>query len=285
MTETLLFTKIAKDIWLSHGGSPAQKVIGDSSDPDLIIVCGWMGAKLPHLHKYSNVYRSWYPNATILLIQSEPVFFFTPRSLCERALIPAAEAIEAFTAKDPNGRPRILAHSFSNGGSSQLCTLGALLRARKRAPSAAAAALIVDSAPATGDLSSAIRAFAGLIRNPAARWAMSALVGVFWFVNMYLLSALCGVRPLGEHLKARLLQPDVLPWMSGETERLYVYSRTDELVGWKEVEGHVRKVREAGLRVREMVLDESPHVAHARTDPERYWGAAKALWADASRTA
>ncbi|KAI5831849.1 hypothetical protein K523DRAFT_268943 [Schizophyllum commune Tattone D] len=285
MAEAPLFTKIAKDIWLSHGDSPAQKIVKETSDPDLIILCGWMGAKLSHLHKYSHVYHEWYPNATILLIQSEPAFFFKPNSWNEQMLIPAAEVIESFATADATP-PRILAHSFSNGGSSQLCTLGSLLRSRSRSPtSAAASALIVDSAPATGTLGTAIRAFAGLIPNPIVRFAVSAVVASFWSFNHYFLFPVFGVLPVGEKLKADLCRPDVLPWMGKGSERLYVHSKTDELVGWEEVREHVERVREKGIKVREVLLERAPHVALARANPELYWGAVKELWTDASRQA
>ncbi|KAL1745990.1 hypothetical protein HDZ31DRAFT_73219 [Schizophyllum fasciatum] len=315
---TPLFTKIAKDIWLSHGGATMLGVDGGSGDPDLVIMCGWMGAKLAHLHKYSAAYRALYPRTTILLIQSEPVFFFRPQRWNEHALIPAAEIIESFFTA--GARPRILAHAFSNGGSSQLCALGALLRARKRAVPRSAAfaslptstspttpsALIIDSAPAQGTLRTAIRAFTGLIRNPAARLAISALVALLYTVQGYMLRPVFGVLPVGERLKADLRRRDVLPWMGGGPEgvggedgsggharalRLYIYSKTDELVGWREVAEHVALVRlergagakaehGAAADVRELVFEDSPHVAHARTDPARYWTAVKALWAD-----
>ena len=172
------------------------------------------------------------------------------------------------------------------GGSSQLCTLGSLLRSRSRSPtSAAASALIVDSAPATGTLRTAIRAFAGLIPNPVVRFAVSAVVAGFWSFNHYFLFPVFGVLPVGEKLKADLCRPDVLPWMGKESERLYVHSKTDELVGWEEVREHVERVREKGIKVREVLLERAPHVALARANPELYWGAVKELWSDASRQA
>ncbi|KAI5891114.1 uncharacterized protein SCHCODRAFT_02678745 [Schizophyllum commune H4-8] len=289
MAEAPLFTKIAKDIWLSHGSSPAQKIVKETSDPECdhplahtYTLLNVTIASLYYVAGYSHVYHEWYPNATILLIQSEPAFFFKPNSWNEQMLIPAAEVIESFANADATP-PRILAHSFSNGGSSQLCTLGTLLRSRNRSPtSAAASALIVDSAPATGTLRTAIRAFAGLIPNPVIRFAVSAVVATFWSFNHYFLFPVFGVLPVGEKLKADLLRPDVLPWMSSESARLYVHSKTDELVGWEEVQEHVGKLKEAGIKVREVLLERAPHVALARANPELYWGAVKDIWADAS---
>ena len=66
------------------------------------------------------------------------------------------------------------------------------------------------------------------------------------------------------------------------TPRLYLYSQADEMVPWTEVEEHAEEARKAGLDVRMERFEGSPHVAHARTDPERYWGAVKKVWEDAT---
>ena len=48
---------------------------------------------------------------------------------------------------------------------------------------------------------------------------------------------------------------------------------------------HVGRVKEKGIKVREVLLERAPHVALARANPELYWGAVKELWSDASRQA
>ena len=74
----------------------------------------------------------------------------------------------------------------------------------------------------------------------------------------------------------------LLPWFSKHTPRLYLYSQADEMVPWTEVEEHAEEARKAGLDVRMERFEGSPHVAHARSDPERYWGAVKKVWEDAT---
>ena len=53
------------------------------------------------------------------------------------------------------------------------------------------------------------------------------------------------------------------------------------MVLWTEVEEHAEEARKAGLDVRMERFGGSPHVAHARTDPVRYWGVVKKVWEDA----
>ena len=74
----------------------------------------------------------------------------------------------------------------------------------------------------------------------------------------------------------------LLPWFSKHTPRLYLYSQAEEMVLWTEVEKHVEEVRKVGLDVRMKRFEGSPHVVHARIDPERYWGAVKKVWEDAT---
>ena len=54
------------------------------------------------------------------------------------------------------------------------------------------------------------------------------------------------------------------------------------MVPWMEVEEHTEEARKAGLDARMERFEGSPHVAHARSDPERYWSAVKKVWEDAT---
>jgi hypothetical protein len=83
-----------------------------------------------------------------------------------------------------------------------------------------------------------------------------------------------------------LKSPDLLPPITSgrpalTMPRLYIYSLTDNLVHAGDVEVHAKEARELGFSVQEMILSKSPHVAHARTDPTRYWDEVNRLWAKA----
>ncbi|KAL0578970.1 hypothetical protein V5O48_003010, partial [Marasmius crinis-equi] len=87
--------------------------------------------------------------------------------------------------------------------------------------------------------------------------------------------------PPFEPLKRLLNSPNTLPWMDANTPRTYLYSKADELVPFGEVDEHVRKGKDLGLNVRNEVFETAPHVALARTEPARYWGAVKDTWSRA----
>jgi len=61
-----------------------------------------------------------------------------------------------------------------------------------------------------------------------------------------------------------------------------MYSKMDELMPWEDVYAEVREGRKRGLEVQEDIYEKSGHVLLAKDEPERYWGAVKDLWLQAS---
>ncbi|KAF9064579.1 hypothetical protein BDP27DRAFT_1367074 [Rhodocollybia butyracea] len=279
---------IGKGIYLRNGSSfgfsSSIPKPDHSNDPNFILIFGWMGAKLPHLIKYMNVYEEMYPHATQILVQCPPEFFFSFHTTKMNNLIPVAKLLE----DHGNKTARILAHSFSNGGGMQMYTLGTLLRSRgslrNGTPQRIVSALILDSSPGVSSLNVALRSFTASIPNVLLRIPMIFMVTLLYglhAINRRLLRA----RPFFDELKSALLNGDdgdgILPWMNKTTPRIYMCSRKDELVLVEDVRRHVDEAKRRNLKVKIEVFEDTPHVAHARKYPERYWGAVKDLWASA----
>ena len=104
--------------------------------------------------------------------------------------------------------------------------------------------------------------------------------------------------PVLHEVRERLNAPQILPGYTstnneegqgdrnggsgiGTIPRLYVYSEKDKLTPVSEVQSHVALAREAGFDVRTLVFEDAPHVASAKVDPVRYWGAVDEVWRDA----
>ncbi|KII89700.1 hypothetical protein PLICRDRAFT_39840 [Plicaturopsis crispa FD-325 SS-3] len=272
-------------------------------DPTVILMFGWMGALLPHLNKYVEAYRKLYPQATCILVQSRPSFFLFSDRINAARLTPVVEVLEALGCIPPlNGapppmkpisakgvtavsNPRILVHAFSNGGSYNMITLGQMLSttsplsngsnaARTRIPNA----IILDSTPGSGGLRSTIKAFTGVVRNPILRYVVAFFVsGMHFFHHLCALLIPWQLTPI-ETLNRALLNPHLFPWTNAQTPRLYVYSKQDALIPWKQIQGHAGQAETAGLPVTTCLYEDSAHVAHARQDPARYWAAVQALW-------
>lgn len=69
-----------------------------------------------------------------------------------------------------------------------------------------------------------------------------------------------------------------------QTNRSYIYGKTDVMVDWKHVEKHAKEATAKGLLVRREVYERSAHVSHMRTDGERYWKTVTETWERAMRS-
>lgn len=47
--------KLSKDAYVIHPVD--ESTTNDPNDPQLIVLCGWMGASVKHITKYSDTYR------------------------------------------------------------------------------------------------------------------------------------------------------------------------------------------------------------------------------------
>ena len=64
--------------------------------------------------------------------------------------------------------------------------------------------------------------------------------------------------------------------------RLYFASKADTMTRIEQVKAHMDEAMRAGFDVRAEIFENTSHVSHAKQEPERYWGAIKALWREAS---
>lgn len=294
-----------------------------------------MGAKLPHIFKYTKVYEDVFPNATQVIITSNPQLFWSSNRtrvsskvifcidvlICStncyisieqmKNLLPVMEILEAHGCSGTlpvgqvNEAPRILVHCFSNGkwsfhpmqeqlslksfttgGGVQLLTLGNLLRSKWSLDlhGGHVSAMVIDSCPGTPSLWRTVQAFCiflpTLLRIPTVI-LVTFVYGIITLIKQWVF----GVQPISERLKEGLLrkgpQGGILPWMNEQTPRMYVCSKKDDLIPIDQIEEHVKEARRRGLNVKIEMYEDTPHVAHARSYPERYWGAVKDLWVSA----
>ncbi|KAF9012122.1 hypothetical protein BDZ89DRAFT_1143031 [Hymenopellis radicata] len=251
----------------------------DGESPNIILVFGWMGAKLRHLHKYTKVYEELYPGATQVLVTSPPSFFYCTEGSKRRAVAPVVEILEALGAipgmpsailekKKAPTSPRILIHSFSNGGAYCMMTLGKLLA--------------THSAPGGGGLGSAIDAFTGHMRNPVGKFGAKVFISTLYLFG-YMVGPMLGRKTSLQRIRESLYAAHLLPWMDKRTPRLYLYSKKDEMVPWVDTETHARASKDMGRNVKTVVFEDSAHVAHAKTYPVEYWDAVKSIWNEANQ--
>lgn len=187
-------------------------------------------------------------------------------------------------ASDQREIPQLLI-DFLPGGCSQLLCLGRILEERmtkSKPPPAFASAIIFDSCPGIGGLERTKHAFTGLIRNPIVRNIGNFIITIFYIYSS-IMRWLFAKKNVAQMLRAGLQNPWLLPWTGKHTPRLYIYSRKDTLIPYTEVESHAQEAEAAGFDVRKESFEDTAHVAHARADPERYWGAVERVWTEACK--
>lgn len=138
-------------------------------------------------------------------------------------------------------------------------------------------ALVIDSSPSAGNFRTLPLAFTIAIRNPVVLAIVGAFISLIHALRLsiYMVS---GVETLGLAYPKMLLRPRVLPWTNSQTPRLYIFSKKDKLVPWKDIQQHVLAAKASGLNVRCEIFEESRHVAHMLYDPERYWASIQNVW-------
>lgn len=241
------------------------------SSPHLILLLGWVAAQDIHLAKYVNRYRTLCPSASILLLKSR-VGSITWPNLALKEVTPAVSLIKAALGEsggNDDERARMHIHLFSNGGACLLANLyTAYAAANPRDPALPKHTTIFDSCPSIryhhGSAVSAVLAGFPSKLLKLLVWPLVQLVSLSVIIRIYLLR-----------------WPDPFILWSGwhtdgkervrETQRVYMYSDVDPFVPRADIERHADLAEEAGFSVRREVFWGSPHVAHARTEPGRYW--------------
>ncbi|GAA6056047.1 hypothetical protein JCM3770_006998 [Rhodotorula araucariae] len=283
MASKTLLKKLSPAVYLAEPATAAlngSAAAGVVKAPELVLISSWMGAQLKHVEKYVETYRELYPTSAILLLRSSEADFFRSSTLV-RALSPAVDVVRArtsgYTAGPSSG---LLVHAFSNGGCLTLKTLNELLRADGKTGDAQplvakelpARAVILDSCPGLQNFTGTIAAFTAGVKSPFVKLPLVAVLTIV-FGALRLWDIIRRQPPILSRLSAYLNSRAFPP-----VPRLYLYSDIDKLVPCADVERHAAAARTAGVEVRTERFDGTPHVAHARVEPKRYWGAIQELW-------
>lgn len=253
--------------------------------PSLIVVFGWLNAEPQYLKKYIEPMQKLFPTSSIVVIRSDNSLYFKPESSLETTLAPVVQMLRG-ELTGPTPTRGILLHTFSNGGGLQVVKLRRVLsRISSASPTENPSpriptGLVLDSTPASDPLLSSINTWAPdhPVLHALAVPPIVALYAVFIATN-----ALCGHPPIFRELRETLNTPDLLPTVTPRTDaaatpRLYIYSDGDRVTPAHEVEEHIREARARGFDVDAERFGATPHVAHMRADPERYWRAVVRLW-------
>lgn len=243
-----------------------QSSNGAQAPTRTILLAFWMNAPIRAYTKYLAEYRRLAPTARIIFTTSASKDFLFSSSAKSRheKLKPVVDVLR--------GSPTpVHIHMFSNGGVFATSNLLAAYRTAAGSP-LPVSAIVIDSAPGNATISGAMRAFSfGLPKMWLLRMLSQAALFAF-LVIVFSANALLRRRDAIEQGRVDLNDTSLI---KGNPKRCYIYSDGDELVNWKHVEAHADEAEKIGLTVRREKFLGSPHVAHMRADPERYWAITK----------
>jgi hypothetical protein len=255
------FTSIGEDVYIRD--PPKDENSGSAKPTVTIVVLFWMGATARHAAKYLAEYSALAPRARIIFILTSAAQIMLRKSdEARRARVtPAVEALLSASSGP------VYLHLFSNGGAFTLRHIAISYEAQTGKP-LPTKALLMDSAPGRTSLSSSHKAFSyGFPKFIIFRILTSLLARL----GIVLAILYCKItrRKLPAEEAARVLNdPKLIAWSA---KRCYLYSEEDDLVQWQDVERHAVVAKEKGYDVSCEKFERSPHVAHMRTDPQRYW--------------
>ncbi|KAJ3354681.1 hypothetical protein HDU83_004903 [Entophlyctis luteolus] len=241
------------------------------------LILGWFRGDFKHLLKYAEWYRanSYHVIIVPCRYQDMPLLAEPPLNPAElndliadlqkRRLVEEKSRKPATTGKSSH----FVVHVFSNGGCNVLRRLIQCLAA-KQLKFVSAAAVILDSCPSLVTHTGFVR-FAVMrdgcekesLREFAVRCGAGLTSRILTLIDGHDSRLLRGIRFAisTKNLEGNLHGP-----------RLFLYSDTDAIISYKEVQARIRQaVREGTFVVRERMFIGSEHVKHAVTFKEEYW--------------
>jgi hypothetical protein len=272
-----------QNIWLYEPLRADDYVVPDGH-PALIVLCTWLGGATPRrISKYVGYHRQLFPNSAILLITTGMIDI-TVRSFAviRSRLQPAREAIRRILGpdagdfeKNPNG---VLLHVFSHGGSNIAIQLILSMQDPKH-PSGIQRlplqGIVFDSCP--GDTTFMRNYQASVYSLPPAPFPIRLINQALLFPAIGIITGLqnLGITSSISEMQKQLNDSLVV---SARVPRLYLFSKADTTIRWKEVQAHLDDARIRGYNVASVVFHESPHCALIVEDEKRYWGAVHQFW-------
>lgn len=290
------FTRLGELIYSYIPAPPSSSPYdGDHTpDPDLIIICSWMYALPKHITKYTNVYKSKYPNSPILLLRQDGGdFFWRTNAQQMKNLRPAVTTIRQLsTGKHDGEKLNVLMHVFSNGGAWTVCQLSDAFSSTMSVslPDFAVqpellpiSTLVLDSTPSLPNPSASHTAICeALPKNPPVLRKLGEAAVWGWISSTQTIGDLLGREHVTLNMRRRLNDPGGAFMQTG-LKRMYIYSQGDKLIPAADVEAHAEAARavlgeEGAERVELEDFGQTRHVSHMVGDPDRYWSIMDRVW-------
>ncbi|XP_059357658.1 transmembrane protein 53 [Carassius carassius] len=229
----------------------------------VVILLGWAGSRDKHLAKYSSIYNEQgcvtlhytAPLKTVFI--SEPLGYKELRSTAQKLL-------ELLFDYEVENNP-VFFHVFSNGGFMLYRYIVELLHSNNHFSTLCVVGTVVDSAPGSQNVIGALRALKTTL-GPKVNVLLQYFLLALFAVAVFLLRMV--LYPVTKyfhknHYDAMMEHP--APW-----PQMYLYSRSDRVIRYRDVEKMVKVLREKGLTVESFDFITPAHVSLYRDCPEDY---------------
>lgn len=262
------FSRLNQSVWYHQPTSTS------STQPDLVLLMGWMDATARHLSRYTAGYEKLYPSARILVITTSQIdAAFRTHSANLKRVKPALDVLYTL---QPGAK--LLVHFFSNGGGFTT-TMIAKTYKEKMGQALPVSAMVLDSTPGRATYKATVLAFSvTLPKNIILRTLGILAFSIFFWIYRfgYFIQ---GKMDLVDQTRTDLNDKTLF---DTDAPRMYIYSVADPMVAWQSVEEHGEEARSLDYNVdREKFLN-SGHVTHLLDDQDRYWATVQRLWRYAS---
>lgn len=277
------FTPISDRVYLRNGHEKAQPAL--PHEPTTIVIFGWGDGMPKNVSKYADGYNELFPRARIIVVLSR-TFQASNQPLDARieAMVPVIDLVFPTPTGSGNEEERVLLHAMSNTGGIFLAGAFAAYQQRhgsdKKLPHTL---LVCDSTPGSLDFASQVGRWSRAMAVGTSKyfpWPFAITQGLWWMFLWanYAWELLRGTEPSGVWATRVMNDHDIAPI---EPNRLYLYSKEDEIIWWEDLEQAVANVKSLGYKVDLEMFEGSPHVGHMRLHPEQYWNKISSAWTEA----
>ncbi|CAD6499656.1 BgTH12-03764 [Blumeria graminis f. sp. triticale] len=262
------YQRLNRSIWYYV---PEKQPSTPTGAPSVILLAGWMAATPRHISKYSAGYSALYPHARIIAITTTPWDMF-PIDCISGGVGRVQPILDILYGLQPY--EKVLMHTMSNGGIMTSVYIARLFKefTGRLLP---ISAIVLDSAPGKATWSASVKAFGVVIPNNFI------LIFLGYALIYFLFGIYCGIYKLFNMLdgvaegRIEFNNPELF---DVQTPRLYIYSESDPIVDWNDVEEHAHEAEETGYQVMYEKFTESGHAGHLMVDANRYWGTVRRMW-------
>ncbi|KAI1103010.1 DUF829-domain-containing protein [Jackrogersella minutella] len=275
------FTPISDRIFIRNEDSSLTETPEKTTidQPTTIIVFGWGDGLPKNVAKYADGYQKLFPKARILMVISS-TFAASFESLEQRtrAMMPLVDAV---FPSSPDASEKVILHAMSNtGGIFAAATLNAFQQRHGKDKTLPHHLCVSDSTPGSIVFSTEVGRWSRAMALGTANWFPWPFIvtqKMWWtfLYAVYLLEKAIGREPSGIYSCRAFLDHGMA---TPRAPRLYMYSKSDDLIWWEDVEAQAGIAKSKGYTTILEMFDDSPHVGHMRMHPDKYWSAIERCW-------